>query len=210
MDYHATTPVDPAVLEAMLPYFNEKFGNAASRNHPYGWSAEEAVETAREQVAGLIGAGPKEIVFTGGASESNNLAIKGVLETERQRGNHVVTCATEHRSVIDTCRSLEKKGAARVTVLPVDRHGRVDPQAVAAAITKETVLVSIMFANNEIGTIHPVAEIGRIAKERGVLFHSDATQAVGKLTVAVDAVGIDLLSLSAHKIYVPHGVCALY
>lgn len=210
MDHHATTPADPRVVEVMLPYFTVRFGNAASRNHSYGWEAEEAVERAREQLSDLIHARPREIIFTSGATESDNLAIKGVVEFYKDRGNHVITAATEHRAVLDTCRALERAGAARITYLPVDRCGLVNPDDVRRAITERTVLISIMTANNEIGTIHPVEAIGRVAKERGVLFHTDATQSVGKTPVDVDAAGIDLLSFTAHKMYGPKGCGALY
>jgi cysteine desulfurase len=210
LDNHSTTPMDPRVLEAMLPYFIEKFGNAASRNHAFGWEAEEAVEKARKQIARLIKADAKEIVFTSGATESDNLALKGVLEMYKEKGNHIITCTTEHRAVLDTAKSLEAKGLATVTYLAVDKQGMVNPQDVRNAITDKTVLISVMLANNEIGTINPVQEIGKIAKEKGVLFHCDATQGVGKIPVDVQAMGIDLMSFSAHKIYGPKGIGALY
>jgi cysteine desulfurase len=209
MDNHATTPVDPRVLEAMLPYFNERFGNSASRNHAFGWTAEEAVENARAQIARLINATPKEIIFTSGATESNNLALKGAAEMYREKGNHIITQVTEHKAVLDTCKRLEKYGY-EVTYLPVGKDGRVNPEYVRKAITPKTIIISIMYANNEIGVVQPIAEIGKIAKEKGVLLHSDGVQAIGKIPVDVQADNVDMLSMTAHKIYGPKGVGALY
>src|SRR6266446_5556306 len=208
-DNHATTPVDPRVLQAMLPYFTERFGNAASRNHAFGWESEKAVENARKQIADLIGANSKEIVFTSGATESNNLAIKGVAEMYAEKGNHIITPATEHKAVLDTCKKLEKHGC-RVTYLPLKQDGLVDLDQLRAAITDKTILVSVMYANNEIGVIQPIGEIGKICHERGVLFHTDGVQAFGKVPVNVIKDNIDLMSITAHKIYGPKGVGALY
>ncbi|MCF1716587.1 IscS subfamily cysteine desulfurase [Flavihumibacter sp. RY-1] len=209
LDNNATTPMDPRVLEAMMPYFTKQFGNAASRSHAYGWAAEEAVELAREQVARLIGAIPQEIVFTSGATEGVNLAIKGVAEMYTSKGNHIITCQTEHKAVIDTCKHLEKKGL-EITWLPVDATGMINLQELEAAIRPTTILIAIMYANNETGVIHPVREIGAIAKKHGVLFFTDATQAAGKIPVDVETDHIDILTLSAHKIYGPKGAGAVY
>jgi cysteine desulfurase len=209
MDNHATTPMDPRVLEEMLPYFIEKFGNAASRNHSFGWVGEEATELGRERVAKLVGATTKEIIFTSGATESDNLAIKGAAEMYKEKGNHIITAVTEHKAVLDTCKRLEKNGY-RVTYLPVQKDGLVDLDDLKRAIDDKTILVTIMAANNEIGVVQPIAEMGKLCHERGVIFHTDATQAVGKIPVDVAKQNIDLMSISAHKMYGPKGVGALY
>ncbi|HWZ44971.1 MAG TPA: IscS subfamily cysteine desulfurase [Candidatus Saccharimonadales bacterium] len=219
LDNHATTPMDPRVLEEMLPYFIEKFGNAASRNHSFGWAAEEAVETARERVAKLIGATPKEIVFTSGATESDNLAIKGAVAMYREEGDHIITAVTEHKAVLDTCKHLEKNGYC-VTYLPVQKDGLIDLEDLKRALDgktrdgktqdDKTILVSIMSANNEIGVLQPIAEIGRLCRERGVIFHTDAAQSIGKMPINVDKQNIDLMSIAGHKLYGPKGVGALY
>jgi cysteine desulfurase len=209
LDNHATTPMDPRVLDAMLPYFTQYFGNAASRNHEFGWVAEQAVDKARKQIADLIGASPREIIFTSGATESDNLAIKGIAEMYAEKGNHIITAATEHKAVLDTCKKLEKNGC-RVTYLPVKGDGLIDLDMLREAITDKTILVTIMYANNEIGVLQPVAEIGKICREKGVLFHTDGVQAIGKVPVDVNKDNIDLMSITAHKLYGPKGVGALY
>ncbi|MFL5399131.1 MAG: aminotransferase class V-fold PLP-dependent enzyme, partial [Myxococcales bacterium] len=209
LDNNATTPLDPRVLEAMMPYLTSEFGNAASRSHSFGWRAEEAVEDAREQIAALVGGSGKEIVFTSGATESDNLAIKGIAEFYKEKGDHIITLRTEHKAVLDTCKRLERQGY-RVTYLPVDKMGLVSLDELRATITDKTILVSIMFANNEIGTVQPVAEIGALCREKGVLFHCDAVQGIGKLPFDVEQVKADAVSISAHKMYGPKGVGALW
>lgn len=209
LDNNATTKVDPRVLEAMMPFFLEDFGNAASRNHPFGWKAEEAVDYAREQIATLIGANEKEIIFTSGATESNNLALKGVFEMYAEKGKHIITAVTEHKAILDTCKHLEKQGA-EITYLVPDEQGMITVKQVEEAMRPDTVLVTIMYANNEIGVIQPIREIGALCKSKGVLFHSDATQAVGKIPVNVLTDGLDLISFTAHKMYGPKGIGALY
>ncbi len=209
LDHNATTPCDPRVVEAMVPYFTSTFGNAASRNHPFGWQAEEAVDYAREQIAKLVGADPKEIIFTSGATEADNLALKGVFEMYRSKGNHIITCNIEHRAVLDTCKHLEKEGA-EITYLKVNPDGLIDLKELEAAFKPTTILVAIMYANNEIGTVMPMKEISAMARKRGILVFSDATQAVGKIPVDVNKDGIDLMAFTAHKMYGPKGVGALY
>ncbi|HWX55844.1 MAG TPA: IscS subfamily cysteine desulfurase [Verrucomicrobiae bacterium] len=209
LDNHATTPLDPRVLEAMMPYFTGKFGNAASRSHQFGWDALTAVEAARQQIARLIGASASEIVFTGGATESDNLAVKGVAEMYRAKGNHIITSATEHKAVLDSCKRLEKYGY-QITYLPVQPDGVIDLDRLQDAFTEKTILVSVMAANNEVGTLQPLREIGELCRERGVLFHSDAVQALGKVPLDVDLMNLDLASLTAHKLYGPKGCGALY
>lgn len=210
LDNHATTPLDPRVFEAMKPYFLESFGNAASRNHHFGWVAEEAVEKARKQVAELIGASAKEIVFTSGATESDNIAIKGAVSMYKEKGNHIITCKTEHKAVLDTCKFLERSGEAEVTYLEPDTNGRVRVEDIEAAITDKTILIAIMAANNEIGTIAPIKDIGKLAKDKGILFFTDAAQAAGRIPLDVNDMGIDIMAISGHKIYGPKGIGVLY